>query len=359
MKKIIALILCVTTIIFSLLSLSSCGKKGDTPDGMQLVFGGKSAGYYFYAPEEWSVSNIGDIKSAFVSRLDTTSISFCEVTDSISKLGGEEYFFGSYFKDSMKDAPESIEVNITLDGEATVFGKTEAEADKAVKYTYNYKYADRPFGFMQILIKEDSRFFIFTYRALLEAKEGETTYYDYYLEKLDKVISEFKFTEKSEDGESVKYKEDKDGYILISNSKLCGFNMYVPKSFTPDHSDGLVSATHGDGSNISLTEAFMSGHNVTIKDYFEIRKKELSAFVDELTEVNTFEEAKIGNSNYAYSYEYTYVYGGEKYHVFQVYIVAGPLLNQTGYVLTYTAKDANYNLHLEELSTIMEKVSFK
>ena len=96
MKKLIALILSLTTIFLSLISLTSCGDdKDETPEGMQLVYGGKNAGYYFYAPEEWTVSNIGAIKSAYVSRLDTTSVSFCEVTESIETNGGEEYFLAT------------------------------------------------------------------------------------------------------------------------------------------------------------------------------------------------------------------------------------------------------------------------
>lgn len=360
MKKIFALILSLTTIFVSLLSLSSCGDSSDTPEGMQLVYGGKNAGYYFYAPEEWTVSKVGAIKSAYVSRLDTTCVSFSEVTESIKNAGGDEYFFGSYFSDSMKEAPENITVNVTLDGEATVFGKTDYEADKAVKYTYNYKYSGRSFGFMQILIKDSDRYFIFTYRALLEKKDGGKTYYESYLEKLDKVITEFKFTDKeAEKSPDVSYKEDKDGYILISNAKIAGFDLYVPKSFKPDHSDGFVSASHTDGSNVNLTEAFMTGNNVNVKDYFEIRKKELSEFVTDFTEIATFEAIEMKNTRFAFSYEYTYVYAGEKYHVLQIYAVSGPLLSQTGYVFTYTAKEDNYSLHLDEVQTIISKVNFK
>lgn len=361
MKKLIALILSITTIFLSLISLTSCGDdKDETPEGMQLVYGGKNAGYYFYAPEEWTVSNMGAIKSAYISRLDTTSVSFCEVTESIEANGGEEYFFASYFSDSMKEAAEGLALNITLNGEATVFGKTDFEADKAVKYTYNYKYSDRSFGFMQILMKEGERYFIFTYRALLEKKDGESSQYEKYLEKLDKVISEFKFVTKEDTKTPEKtYKEDKDGYILISNSKISGFDLYVPKAFTPDHSDGFVSASHKDGSNVNLTKAFMTGNNVNVSDYFEMRKTELSAFVTEFTEIKTFEKIDIKDTRFAFSYEYTYVYSGEKYHVRQIYIVAGPLLSQTGYVFTYTAKEENYSLHLEEIEKIISKVVFK
>ena len=197
MKKICALILALTLTAASVLSLSSCGGNSDTPDGMQLVFGGESAGYYFYAPKEWTVSNTGEIKSAYASRVDSTSVSFAEVHPDRNEPGvdAESYFFNSYFNDSISEFPESMKPTVTLNGEPTVFGKEGATADKAVKYTYNYKYLDNTFGFMQILMKEGDRYFVFTFCALLEVRTDNKTYYDYYLEKLQKVIEEFRFVE--------------------------------------------------------------------------------------------------------------------------------------------------------------------
>ena len=65
-------------LVLSVILLIGCGSDG-APDGMQLVSGGPELGYYFYAPEEWTVSNTGDISSVYVSRIDTTSVSFAEI----------------------------------------------------------------------------------------------------------------------------------------------------------------------------------------------------------------------------------------------------------------------------------------
>ena len=190
MKKLCAMILLLAMAAASLILFSSCSGSSDTPEGMQLVFGSDADGYYFYAPEEWTVSNIGEIKSAYASRVDSTSVSFAEVFPEADVAGADkdEYFFNSYFSDSLEEFPETMKPAVTLNGEATVFGKDGEAADKAVKYTYNYKYSDNTFGFMQILIKEKSRYFVFTFCALLEQRTDGKTYYDYYLEKLQKVI---------------------------------------------------------------------------------------------------------------------------------------------------------------------------
>lgn len=363
MKKFGNLILLILITAISIISLSSCGGS-DTPSGMQLVYGGETAGYCFYAPEEWTVSNTGEIKSAYVSRVDTTSVSFAEVLPEkflpITEIKAEDYFFNSYFNDSLSEFPASSKITVTVNGENTVFGKVGEEADRAVKYAYNYEYAEHKFGFMQILIKEGDRYFIFTYCALLEEKKDGKTYYDYYLEdKVLPIIENFRFTEKTGDNAEKVYKKDKDGFILISEAKLAGFNLYVPETFVPDYSSAIVSATHSDGSNINMSEATMTGNNVTVADYWNFRKQELAAIVTNLTEIKINEPVKLGNADAAFSYEYTFVYNGETYHVYQIYAIEGPLLLQEGYVFTYTAKNENFGLHFEDVKSVVGKVDFK
>ena len=363
MKKIGNLILLILIMTLSLSCLASCGGS-DTPSGMQLVYGGEKAGYYFYAPEEWTISNAGEIKSAYVSRVDTTSVSFAEVLPEkflpIAEVNAEDYFFNSYFNESLSEFPITAKVSVTLNGENAVFGKAGEEADKAVKYTYNYEYAEHKFGFMQILMKEGDRYFIFTYCALLEEKKDGKTYYDYYLEdKILPIIENFRFTAKTENEPEKVYKKDKDGFILISQSKLAGFDLYVPQTFVPDYSSAIVSATHKDGSNINIAEATMTGNNVTVADYWNFRKTELSAIVTDIKEIKINEPVKLGNSDAAFSYEYTFVYNGQTYRVYQIYAIEGPLLLQEGYVFTYTAKNENFDLHFEEIKSVVEKVDFK
>lgn len=361
MKKLASLSLAIIIILCSLFALSSCSRKSDIPDGMQLVYGGDSAGYCFYAPEEWTVSNLDNVKSAYVSKLDITSVSFAEVDPLYLGMDEKEHFFSTYFNDSIAEFPESMKLEVTVNGEATVFGKEGAKADKAVKYVYNYEYSEHKFGFMQILMTKGDRFFIFTYTALLEEKSDEVTYYDYYLkEKVGGVIDNFRFTEITEDkSEDVEYEKDSDGYSLISNPAHAGFSLYAPEGFICNYSSATVSATHSDGSNINMSEATMTGNRMTVSDYWKIRKEELSKIVGEITEIKVNEPTEVGNANYAFSFEYTFVYNGETYHVYQVLAVEGFFLFQDGYVFTYTAKEANYATHIDSIKTALEKVDFR
>ena len=119
MKKLGALTLALAIIICSLLSLTACSNKSDVPDGMQLVYGSNSSGYRFYAPEEWTVSNLNNIKSAYVSRLDITSVSFAEVDPLPDGVGinKADYFFTDYFNNSLSEFPESMKLEVTVNGE--------------------------------------------------------------------------------------------------------------------------------------------------------------------------------------------------------------------------------------------------
>ena len=212
MKKIGALLSLITIFFTSVLCLFSCSGNSDVPDGMQLVAGGENLGYYFYAPEEWTVSNIGEIKSAYASRVDTSSVSFAEVYPSDFLPDGsdaENYFFNSYFNDSLSEFPNPPKVS-NPGGENIIFGKEGESADRAKKYTFTYEYFDYTanqtfkFGFMQILIKEADRYYIFTYSASMEDRGSGKTYYDYYLGsedkkgKIDEVIENFRFVDKKD-----------------------------------------------------------------------------------------------------------------------------------------------------------------
>jgi len=69
----------IALIIISIFALASCKDTGDVPEGMQLVGGGEGKGYYFYAPEEWTVTSLGGIDAAYVSNVNTTSVTFTEI----------------------------------------------------------------------------------------------------------------------------------------------------------------------------------------------------------------------------------------------------------------------------------------
>lgn len=353
-------------LIIATLTLFGCSDS-DIPDGMQLVSGGEDKGYYFYAPEEWTVSNIGKTASAYASSIDNTSVSFAEVDKSNFPLAegqtAKDYFFNSYFEDSLKEFPESLQPKITVKGENCLFGTADAGADQAKKYVYEYTYGEHPFGFIQILSSYGDNYYIFTYAAqkAKRVESDETTRYDYHIEngKLNSVTDNFKFCKKSsaviEDAPDIE--KDEDGYILATDKTNAGFQLYLPESFKVDYSSAAVSATHSDGSNVNMTIASRAG--IPAKDYWSLRKEELSLIATNIEVIQEDVSAKLGNnSQWAFLYEYTYEYNGAKYHVYQILAVDGWLFFGDGYVFTYTAKEENYQKHFSEIEKIISKVKF-
>jgi len=354
MKKIIALLIC----LLSLTVLISCDGGDDTPEGMQLVFGGEDAGYYFYAPEEWVTSSVGEIKAAYIAKINTTSVSFTEVK--LENDGDKsDYFFNSYFNESLEERGNMKNFTLKEPGKEVLFGSGEYAAKKAKQYVYTYEYLDFEFSFMQILVENNGKFYIFTYSAQNTAKDGETPNYEKYLEKARSVIESFRFVKSvGLSSDASEYERDEDGYILISDKKLSGFSLYVPESFKPDYASAIVSATHKDGSNVNITKATYTG--LEAEGYWEKRKEDLSKIFSELTSIKEGVETELGNSdsliygNWDWAYEYTYVHEGEKYHVYQILAID----NFNGYVFTYTAKEENYATHLNEILKVIEKVRF-
>lgn len=372
MKKALLLVLAVTCILFAFTSCS----KSDVPEGMRLVFGGEDVGYYFYAPEEWTVNNYGEVKIAYASTIDKSSVSFVEVNPDVLGENKRDYFFSNteapagelpegYFKDSLSSFPEGTDV--TIRGEVIPFGQKDFSADTAKKYAYNYVYENEKWGFVQVFVEKGDRFFILTYSARMEMRSDSTTYYDYHQERLTSVIENFKFTEKKDSQEKDKvYKKDSDGYILISDKKYAQFDLYVHDSFTPDFSSSVISATASDGSNITMAQSDAS--NVYVDEYFKSIIDELSAVTKNTVEVKTAitresKSIKFGNAIAAYESEYTYTYEGKTYHVYQVFVIDTSFIETVldmakGYVFTYTATEENYDTHLDKVKKTIEKVKF-
>ena len=346
MKRLLSLVLAILCMLGCMASLVSCNNESDVPVGMQLVRGGEEYGYYFYCPEEWIVSNDGNISACYVSKLDTTSVLFTEA-QMPSDLN--EYFTNEM--NNLKATFTEFKLEKQMETEA-LFG----DAKKAYKSIYTYKYAGNDFRTMLIYVVHNGRFFIFTYTAQLVLKNGEQTKYDYYLNKVQTIIDTFKFVEKKGTAtDKVNYPTDKDGYILVSNKAECGFDLYVPGNYTVDNATGFVSASTSDGANISMTKPTYTG--LYADAYWEKRKADLES----LNITITFDEDKIGKeveldgTTWAFSYEYEWELLGAKTHVYQVLVLVG----SEGYVFTYSAPSGEvYDAHINEAIASLSKMGY-
>ena len=328
------------------MALTSCKKGDGSPEGMQLVRGGDELGYYFYAPEEWTVANRGGIAAAYASKVssDRTSVTFVK---SEAPEGTVEEYFNSY-----KDAyPAPITVT------SPVAKAKLGNASSAYSVSFEYTSSDTLIKSMQIFAFRGEDFYIFTYTSFgNERAEGES-YYDFYLkEKIVKVIDSFKFVDKNGEVTEPKeeYEVDADGYKLISDKRLCGFELYVPADYEVNFSSGMVVAFDGDGRSINAAEPSYAASN--FDEYWENRKKSLSDIVDNLS----FNEEDIKvpvehpEARGAASYEYSYKMNGVKYRVYQVIMVS---LTRS-YVFTYTAEDSLYEDGLADAKKALMKFRF-
>ena len=364
MKKLLLIFL---TLLTSLL-LFSCGEGNGIPEGMQIIDGSESDGYIFYAPEEWTVGKkMNGLAYTYVSRTNKTSVSFTEIDKSTftkpdPSVSDKDFFLKSYF-DSVKSEFPKDTAGLDKPGETILVGAGDTKADAAVKYTYSYLYedayynTDRRIGFMQILIYDNDRFYILTYSSPMADEDGEETVYDHYLEKFYLIVDNFKFYDAQKKAEDKKeYQKDGDGDILSTDKKLAGFELYVPSDFEVDYSSAIISATHSDGSNITMTKATATG--TTIEKYWQLRKGQLDIYVDSITDIGENPRAiEFSNAKNAAVCEYTYEYNGKTFHVYQIFCVSGRFI-QNGYIFTYTALEDNYSLHIDDINRILAKVKF-
>lgn len=351
MKK---LALFMMVLVLGISSMFSCKAKDDAPEGLQTADVRESEGYIFYAPEHWAVINSESVSAAKVSAINNTSITFTEADVPAGTVP-------EYFDESMASFTAEIKesYNLVIRDEKCNFGNANGEC---LKYVYTYKYEGFDFACMQILINHDDRFFIFTYTSYGDVN-NELSDYRTCLDRVQLAIDSFRFTDITETNEAIEYNKDADGYNMVSNTKLSGFELYLPADCEVIYSEAYVKAKFSTGANISISKATSTG--VSISDYWKNRKDELSRFVTNVEEVavNTVNDPSTPETEVIFgnldptkiaSYEYKYTFGGKVYHVYQVMGVS----TFSGYVFTYTALEDEYSEHIDEVKIILEKVKF-
>lgn len=363
MKKLFMLLALLTVMIFA----SSCSGDGvEVPDGMQVIENSTTGGYIFFAPSGWTAVNSDGVSAA---RTVGASMTFTEAAVPHATKA-------EYFNTDLENLPSEIKdtISVSVRDEECIFGNAD---EKCYKYIYSYEYKGEKHTTMQILVSHDFRFFIFTYTARGDASD-ENSEYMYYLNMVGQTIDNFRFTSPSGTLPTISYGVDPDGFNLVSDRSVSGFDLYVPKEYTPVYSGAYVKVRLGGAANISLIKATETG--IGILDYLRVRKSELERFATDITDIKIGVAKAIDTTSSAFeaweldvlpeydedlvfgnlspeaivSYEYKYTYNGSVYHVYQLMGVD----SFNGYVFTYTAFEEEYPLHLDEIKTILEKVKF-
>ena len=362
MKRAISLILSLVFIFSALTVLTACsGSSADVPEGMQLVRGGEDIGYYMYAPEEWIVANQEELGIActYVSKVNPTSVTLVEA--SFTEAGINDYVAAE-----LEKFPEELNMKVKLALKADSLGNATKAWKTAYTYDYNYTFGEEDrtitYQVMQIFAIYGSRSYILTYTASTGTYDGDVSYYDKFLEKAQEVIKNIKFTEIKPQAstEPVSYPKDTDGYSLVSDRSLAGFDLYIPDSYKLDFASSIVSATNASGCNINVSEA--TGNIGSAEDYWKNRFNTLEALGASVKLIDTDKEsiaeaatvADIGGGLKAITLKYSFTLAGRTQLVYQAIVIRTFAV----YVFTYTAEEAHFEANLPEAQTILNKIEF-
>ena len=389
MKKILGIFTLMLTLV---LALTSCGDDDGLPDGMVLGCDPDVTGYYFYIPEGWTSSNMGEISMAHVSSLDNSSVSVAKMSrDAVAALSltgdwdTDKVILADYVVRDVSTIPADKEpAFVTVDGE--IFEDCIFAAKPAIKLTYTFDITEASgtktvnFRTMQILVRHGEDIYILTYQSSDAIMRETTSYYDYYYTFVEDVVKNFSFTNSAPKTAENPADTDGDGYYLASDKELCGFSLYLPNSFKLEYSSGFVSARVADGANLSMTKT--TSTNISILNYIVDRKTQLSTIFDDFTDISiTITSASndgikmlnekfpdiaeggikvdssiaFGGVESALCYEYTYSRGDAVYRVYQVYAISG----RSGYVFTYTAEASVYAEYTDAIAHVLERIVFE
>lgn len=165
-------ILCLALALVSLFTLVACSReKGEAPVGMKNA-ASETADFYLYVPDDWTV-NTGKndlMASARASDSDPSNVTMIGFED-----GQGDYEEIDEFWDYYKGEFESRIFDKVTDGES---GKSKSsfkltnngedilvDGKAAKKYEYSGKVAGSDFSYMQIIIKDNNIFYIFTFTS--------------------------------------------------------------------------------------------------------------------------------------------------------------------------------------------------
>ena len=374
MKRILSFSLIIFAVLFCIVGCKE--EDSSIPEGLQVVRISDSEGYEFYGPEGWSVANDGDIAASYISVGSQLRASITLAKGDADVEDPKAYF------ESQK-ALFAYEITVVEEPSVTL-GNADG-AYYSVIYSFNYDETD--YSSWQILAKNGDDLFIFTYTAK-GAVSDEESEYQRYVEDVRRAIDATKFKAKSSEEGAKDFPHGSDGYKLVSDKKVAGFELYLPNDAEVVFSDAYVSARLTDKASINLSRANDTG--VGVLDYVKNRKLKLMEITQNVTDIavtlkneydpesSVFEgwgdvmsvmptidpEICFGDIDRSMiiAYEYTYESQGVKYHVYQVFGVVegfmGSGLGASGFVFTYIATEDEYASHLGEIDAILQRIGF-
>ena len=362
--RLIAAILCVVT----LLAFASCAKsEDDVPEGMQLV-SCAGADYRLYVPTSWMPNTTYGVSGAYrnLDKQSTVSVMTYEAAAyqeqmtaaGISEDDTEARIQWFWENQCLKPVESrALDQKVTL-GEGSGEELVYLGGAKAKEYCYHgvIQAAERlELHLLQVVAERNSRFYVFTFTATAEM-------YDLYLSEVrGSILEQFKFADPyvplAEEQKKLNDSADAPEGMKAAFGDDVAYCFYVPQSWAIDANQSIYAAyVAEDRTSVSVAPYMPDVAMMSVTEYFNMSRSmmESMAGVDGFELISDTETADLGG-RVATVYEYRLTIGGETYH-YRQYIAA---YKSMIYCLTYTATEDAFDMHLEELNSIVGAFQFR
>ena len=327
---LLVLLLCVCAV--------SCAKGDDsTPEGMQsATLSGEP--FVLYVPTSWTLNTASGISSAYYSSSEKILVSARYYTPDREDMTVEEYltFCDDTYRQTLADY-ESEELAPAL------LGTRDAQ-----KLSYTMTESEKTMVCFQITTLYDGNL-VSLYGYCSEGMWANCA------ADFDWIQKEFVLCEVTDpQGEVVTDKHTPEGMEIASSDNV-EYRLYVPETWICDAASGKSEAYYPESqrSNVSVT-SFAPENSISVENYFVQCETEYKKSVPGYERIGEAQERTVAERT-AYSYTYRAVVEDQPFTVMQTLFAYNGMI----YSFTYTAREEQFETHLEDVEAMLDAFTFR
>ena len=332
-KKISALIL---ALLLTLCMVACSSQDADAPEGMQsATLQGEP--FLLFVPQNWTPNTASGISSAYVSPTSKNMVTARYYTPADNTMTLSEYvdFCITSYEAAIDSFTLTEQIPAILGGE------------DAIKLSYTMKENGTEMTCFQISTLYRGDFISLNGYCATESYASLTA-------DFDQIVKVFVLCEKSDpQGTEFIDKHTPDGMEIASSDHI-EYRLYVPKTWICDAESGVSEAYYPESekSNVCVT-SYVPESFTSIPDYFVQCEAKYMAALPEYEKLSESERTVDGLS--AYTYTYRTVVDGVEFRIMQTMFY----YSESVYSLTYTALADHFDLHLEDVASMLDAFTFR
>ena len=334
MKKIIAVL---TAVIFLILPLSACASKEKTPRGM-VIASAVGEPFKLYVPEGMNVNLDSGISGAFAQNPEKIVISARYYTPADAEMTVSEYI--AYCEQGYADSLTEFAV---VSHDAAVL----AEKD-AIKLVYTAKIDDVNYTCTQYTLLHGGDMVSLHFYIPSGAVDN-------YADVVTAVTSTFLLCDKSEpENDELVDKNTPEGMKIASHDKI-EYRFYVPRSWICNSESGISEAYYPESEKTNVTvTSYSPDEETSAAEYVALCEEEYKAAILGYELIEKADGFKVAGRD-AVSITFKANYDGVDYKIRQTTF----MYNEMIYSITYTATDAAFDLHTDDLEKMIAEFTFR